>query len=216
MATENTTTLSSAVAVADTNIVVASATGLAVDLYLLVDQEVMKITKAYNGTSTTVPVLRGLDGTAAVAHPKSANVTSFATLDQMNEGAVSPQAFTQYPNAARGRRLLSYSANGAITMPSPGEDMVAVLNGTSALAMTLANPTKDMDGCFLYIIANGKAAHTVTYSAGVGNGGSSMDVGTFATTEATGCALIACNGFWNLWANGIGSSGTQVAGVVWA
>jgi hypothetical protein len=82
--------------------------------------------------------------------------------------------------------------------------------------MTLANPTKDMDGSMLYIVANGKAAHTVTYSAGVGNGGGTMDVGTYNATEATGCALMAVNGFWVLWANGIGSSGTQVAGVVWA
>jgi hypothetical protein len=43
-----------------------------------------------------------------------------------------------------------------------------------------------------------------------------MDVGTYNTTEATGCALMALNGFWLLWANGIASSGTQLAGVVWA
>jgi hypothetical protein len=94
--------------------------------------------------------------------------------------------------------------------------MVAILNGTGVLAMTLANPTKDMDGCQLTIVANGKAAHTITYTAGVGNGGGTMDVGTFNATEATGCVLMAVNGFWVLIANGIGSSGTQVAGVVWA
>ena len=31
-----------------------------------------------------------------------------------------------------------------------------------------------------------------------------------------GCELVAVNGFWVLIANGIGSAGTQVAGVVWA
>jgi len=82
--------------------------------------------------------------------------------------------------------------------------------------MTLANPSVLNDGDLLIIISNGKGAHTVTYTAGVGNGGATMDVGTYNTTEATGCILIAANGFWVLIGNGIGSSGTQVAGVVWA
>ncbi len=82
--------------------------------------------------------------------------------------------------------------------------------------MTLAAPTKDLDGSMLFILSNGKGAHTVTITAGVGGGGATMDVGTYNTTEQTGCALMALNGAWVLWANGIGSTGTQVAGVVWA
>jgi len=207
-----TTTLSSAVAQTDVSIVVASATGFAAGNLILIDLEVMQVAKNYV-SGTTIPVQRGLDGTAQVAHKASANVNTFLASDQPGP---SPQEVTQFAIAGKARRLLSYSANGAITLPAPGEDMVAVLNGTGALAMTLANPTKDMDACMLFIMANGKAAHTVTYTAGVGNGGSGMDVGTYNATEATGCALIAVNGFWILWANGIGSSGTQVAGVVWA
>lgn len=207
-----TTTLSSAVAQSDVSIVVASATGFAAGNLVLVDMEVMQVGKSYV-SGTTIPVQRGLDGSQQTTHKASANVTTFLASDQPGPA---PQEVTQFPVAGKSRRMLSYSAAGAITMPSPGEDMVAVINGTGALAMTLANPTKDMDGCMLYIIANGKAAHTVTYTAGVGNGGGTMDVGTYNATEATGCALVACNGFWILWANGIGSSGTQVAGVVWA
>lgn len=206
-----TTTLSSAVAQADISIVVASATGFAAGNLILVDQEVMQVAKNYS-SGTTIPVQRGLDGSIQTTHKASANATTFLASDETGATA---QTFTQFP-LARGRRLLSYSAAGAITLPNVGEDMVAVINGTGALAMTLANPTKDMDGAMLYVIANGKAAHTVTYTAGVGNGGSTMDVGTYNATEATGCALVACNGFWVLWANGIGSTGTQLAGVVWA
>jgi hypothetical protein len=158
-------------------------------------------------------VLRGLDGAQGIAHPKTANVTVFLVSDLA--GGASAQTPTQWPNL-KGRRMISYSAAGAIALPNPGEDNIAVINGTSTLAMTLANPTKDMDGSMLYIFSNGKGAHTVTYTAGVGNGGSTMDVGTYNTTEATGCALMALNGFWVLWANGIGSAGTQVAGVVFA
>lgn len=205
------TTLSSAVVISDNVIKVASATGFAAGNYVTVDQEKMRIAQNYV-SGTTIPVLRGQDGTATAAHPTAAKcITELAS----DFSAVSPQTATQNPNQA-GRVILSYSASGAIALPSQGTDGIAFLNGTSTLTMTLANPTADMDGTLLYIVANGKAAHTVTYSAGVGNGGSSMDVGTFNTTEATGCVLMAAGGFWVLIANGIGSSGTQVAGVVWA
>jgi hypothetical protein len=209
---ETTTTLLSAVAQTDVVINVTSATGFAAASYVKVDDEVMQISKSYV-SGTAIPVQRGLDGAAQVAHPITANVTVFLVSDL--SGGASVQTPTQWPNI-KGRRMLSYSVAGAITLPNPGEDMIAVINGTNARAMTLANPTKDMDGSMLYIIANGKAAHTVTYTAGVGNGGSTMDVGTYNATEATGCALVAMNGFWILWANGVGSTGTQVAGVVWA
>jgi hypothetical protein len=90
----------------------------------------------------------------------------------------------------------SYSAAGAITLPTPGTNMVAVLNGTSVLAMTLANPSTAQDGDLLLIVANGKAAHTVTYTAGLGNGGAAFDVGTFSATLAMASLLVACGGFW--------------------
>jgi hypothetical protein len=188
-----TTTLSSAVATGDTQIVVASATGFAVGYDILIDQEVMRVTKNYNGTSTTVPVSRGRGGTATSAHPASANVT---VGDPGADFASNlPQFATLYP-LGNGRTLASYSAAGAISLPNAGADAVAILNGTTALAMTLANPTKDMDGCILYIVGNGKAAHTVTYTAGLGNGGSNLDVLTCATGAQQCLAVIAANAIW--------------------
>jgi hypothetical protein len=81
----------------------------------------------------------------------------------------------------------------------------------------LALPTKDMDENFLYIFSNDKNAHTVNVTTtNLGNDDTTMNMNTYNTTEATGCALMALNGFWLLWANGIASSGTQLAGVVWA
>jgi len=206
-----TTTLSSACAQSDTSIVVTSATSFVAGMFVKVDEEIMQIAKNYS-SGTTVPVQRGLDGSTQRAHPVSTNVTIFLASDEQP----APQQVVQFPTGAKSRRALYYSAAGAITLPNPGEDMLAVINGTSGLAMTLAAPTKDLDGSILYVVANGKAAHTVTITAGIGAGGSSMDVGTYNTTEQTGCALMAVNGAWVLWANGIGSSGTQVAGVVWA
>jgi hypothetical protein len=77
--------------------------------------------------------------------------------------------------------------------------MVAFLNGTSVLAMTVADPPTALDGSFLWIIGNGVAAHTVTFASGLSNTGASgsYDVITF---NASGAAAIgpfmAVNGFW--------------------
>jgi hypothetical protein len=206
----NTTTVTSAVGLTDNSIVVSSATGVAAGTMAIIDAEQMQVAQNYT-TGTTIPVLRGRDGTPTATHKASANITFFLASDE----TTAPQDMVTFPQV-KPRNVQSYSAAGAISLPLSAQDVVAIINGTSGLAMTLANPTKDLDGSLLYIIANGKAAHTVTYSAGVGNGGSTMDVGTFNTTEQTGCVLMAANGFWVLIANGIGSSGTQVAGVVWA
>ena len=207
-----TTTLSSAVAVIDTSIVVASATGFAAGSFIRIDDETFLVAQSYV-SGTTIPVLRGQDGTTGTTHPTAANVTVGLGSDFASAGAGGPTVTQQ---AQKGRYVVSYSAAGAIALPAAGQDTVAVINGTSTLAMTLANPTKDMDGTLLYVLSNGKGAHTLTYSAGLGNGGATMDVGTFNTTEATGCALMALNGFWLLWANGVGAATGQVAGVVWA
>jgi hypothetical protein len=207
-----TTTLSSAVVVTDNTIAVTSATGFAAGNMIIVDQEVMKVVQTYV-SGTTIGVIRGQNGTVTAAHPTSANITTGLGSDFADASAMTTNT---YPTV-KARTIVSYSTSGAIALPAAGSDTVAVLNGTSTLTMTLALPTKDMDGTMLWIFSNGKGAHTVNVTtAGLGNGGTTMDVGTYNTTEATGCALMALNGFWLLWANGIASSGTQLAGVVWA
>src|SRR3990172_1244256 len=62
------TTLSSAVGVDDTSIVVASATGFATGRLLRIDQEFLQVAQSYNGTATTIPVLRGREGSLTSAH----------------------------------------------------------------------------------------------------------------------------------------------------
>lgn len=190
----NATTLSSACAVTDNSIVVASATGFSAGNFVRVDQEVMKVAQSYS-SGTTIPVLRGQDGSVTAAHPTSAKVLVELVSDL---GALAPQTATQIPNVVS-RVYKSYSAAGAITLPTQGNDMVAFINGTSALAMTLANPTTDMDGCILWIIGNGKAAHTVTWStasSGIGNGGANVDVATFAAGGQQAVQYMAAGGFW--------------------
>jgi len=186
------TTLSSAVTVNDTSIVVASATGLGVGNIIVVDQEVMQVTKGWS-SGTTVPVLRGRDGTATAAHPTGAMVTIMLPADLPTP--LSPQTVVQYHTQKPNVRT-SYSASGAITLPNPGSDATAVLNGTAALAMTVAAPTADMNGCRLTIVGNGKAAHTVTVATGLGAVGATADVLTFAAGQQMAIDLVAAGIAW--------------------
>lgn len=189
------TTLSSAVAVGDNSIVVASATGIVAGDFIKIDDEMMKVRQSYS-SGTTIPVLRGQNGTAQVAHPATAGVVHAAPADG---DFTNPAATTvvAYGLSARRRRIVSYSAAGAIALPTAGEDMVAILNGTSILAMTLAVPTLDLDGCRLTIIGNGAAAHTVTVASGISGAGGSYDVVTVNATAPVAIELMACNALWS-------------------
>ena len=185
-----TTTLSSAVAVTDTEIVVASATSVAAGRIVLVDGEFMQVLQSYT-SGTTVGVTRGQNGTATAAHVASANVTHGDAADftvaapgtaNLKPGLI---AFT----------TTSYSAAGAVAFGA-AQWTTAVINGTDALAMTLANPDSSQDGIYLNIVGNGKAAHTVTYTAGLGDAGSGYDVGTFDGSGQCALLLVAANSIW--------------------
>jgi hypothetical protein len=199
-----TTTASSAIAVSDNSIVVASATDVAAGRLIRVDDEFMKVAQNYS-SGTTIPVLRGQNGTATAAHVSSANVTHGLASDFSNPPA---GAFVTVP-PQRSRRTVSYGASGAIALPAAGEDLDVILIGTSALAMTLAVPTKDLDGCTLYINGNGKSASTVTFASGIGNAGSAYDVVTFQNAGDVAIVVKAANGFWNL--QGSPMTGTTTA-----
>lgn len=189
-----TTTLSAAVGVSDTAIVVASATGIAAGMGCRLDQEVGQVAQNYV-SGTIVPILRGQDGSVTAAHASGANVTFFLGSD---ESTIGPQTATQWPVAGWARTLTSYSASGAIALPTPGTDAIAILNGTSTLAMTVAAPTKDMDGSFLYVASNGAAAHTVTFTGGLSGAGTSYDVCTINSSAPVCLAVaVAINGKWN-------------------
>lgn len=186
-----TTTFSSAVAITDNVVVVASATSVAAGRFMRADGEMMKVAQSYV-SGTTVPVLRGQDGTATKAHVSGANVTHGLSTDFANppdgaQAAVTNPAQPAFP-------LLSYGVAGALS-PVQG---IHQINGTGALAMTLASPTKDQDGQIMIVIANGKAAHTVTLTAGFGANTTNSDVMTFHATQTTGFMCIASNGVWVL------------------
>lgn len=186
-----TTTSSTAIGASDTSLTVASATGFGPGYYVKVNGEFMRVATSYV-SGTTIPVLRGLNGTFSQPHAITSNVVAGLASDFAESAA---GAALSYP-FIRVRQVKSYNAAGAITLPTPGNDMVAIINGTVARALTLAVPTTDMDGDTLVIIGNGKAAHTVTVSGGIGAAGAGYTVYTMITGSQQSIQLMACNGAW--------------------
>lgn len=88
---------------------------------------------------------------------------------------------------------LTYTALGAL-FPVPG---LHIINGTT-LAMTIAPPTKDMDGMIMYIISQTASAQTVTYTAGFSQSTTSSDVATFGGAVNDGFAIVARAGVWQV------------------
>lgn len=189
-----TTTLASAAAASDTSLTVSSATGFAAGNRIVVDGENFTVTNSYV-SGTSIPVLRGQNGTVVSAHVASANVTTGLASDFANAG---PQQNVTYPTAGRVRTLTSYTAAGAITLPTPGCDAVAVINGTSTIAMTLAAPTKDMDGSILTVIGNGKSSSTVTAAGGFGLASTGYTAITLPSGAQSSVQVMACNAAWVL------------------
>jgi hypothetical protein len=189
------TTLASAFALGDSKLVVAAATGFAAGYPVRVDGQMFQVSKGYVAGSTTVPVNAESYGTVRQAAPSGAKVLVGAGSDQQ-WGAVAPGSLVPFPIVGRSVTTLSYSASGAITLPDPGADMIAYLNGTSVLAMTIADPGKALDGSRLSIRANGVAAHTLTFASGLSGAGSSYDVITVNATAPASFDFVAVNGLW--------------------
>jgi len=185
------TTLSSAVAIGDKQIVVASATSIAVGRLVRIDDEVMQVSKEWV-SGTTVPVLRAIDGTAQAAHVATAGVAHGLAADFDDPNA---QTSVSYPKQ-RATNIQSITATGTLTLPQAGSDLRLILNGTSVITLTIPVPTVDMDGCRLTIIANGAAAHVLTFTGGLGGAGGSYDVVTLNGTGTCCFEAIAANAVW--------------------
>lgn len=205
-----TTTISAAVAVNQNFIVVASATGFAAGNYVLIDQEVMLVANSYV-SGTTVPVIRGQEGTLTAAHNASAKCKTYLGSDSTGP---TNQTATTYPTP-RGRRIVSLSATATLTLPLPGEDMMVFLNGTSVIALTIPVPTTDMDGCELSISSNGAAAHTLTFTGGLSAAGSSYDVITVNATAPAAFKFVASFGAWQAYCQPpMGGTVTNIIGSI--
>ena len=180
-----TTSLSSAVAIADKFIVVASATSFAAGRIVRIDGELMKVADDYV-SGTTIPVLKGQGGTQVVAHPASAEVVHGLATDFGDPAAQTSAQFSFHAPTI----IKTYSASGEIALPAAGSNGIAVLNAasTTVLTMTLPVPTADMNGTRLTLLSqNGTGAHIIyigavagaTSGTGLNGAGTSYDKFTF-------------------------------------
>lgn len=201
------TTLSSAKAVDDTSIVVASATGFAANRLVRIDQEFFVVQSNYS-SGTTIPVRGGQLGSKASAHVAGAGVVVGNPQDDWDP----PGAGSKVNNAivGRGRLFTSITAdNSTVTHVSAGNDHIVELNGTSVINLTVPIPTTDMDGDLLWISSNGVAAHVITFTGGLSGAGSSYDVITVnASAPVTLGPFMARNAKWH------GSVAVPMAGTV--
>jgi len=192
--------------VSDTDIVLTNPAGIQVSNQIVVDGEVMRVLSVPSptpGTNAQIGVLRGIRGSAVTAHPFGATAT-FGP----------PSDFG--PAKSQRRDIVSVGANGVIPNPTPGTDKVVFINGTTALTtLTLASPVKDNDGDILTVVANGKAAHVLTYTTtGLGGGGAATDVVTFSAAAQTSVSFIAANELWILLGAASGTGAVAGAPVI--
>jgi hypothetical protein len=188
------TTLSTAVAVSDKQIVVASATGFAANQLIKIDQEMMLTAKSYV-SGTTIPVLRGQQGSATTTHVATANVITDATSESL-WALPAAGGVTSWCPVDRGVTIQSISATSTLVLPVDGSDLRVIINGTTIITLTVPVPTVDMDGTMLYIASNGAAAHIITFTSTLNNAGAGY---TSFTNNASGTLAIqamAVNGFW--------------------
>jgi hypothetical protein len=202
-----TTTLSAACNPTDVQISVTAATNFAAGNLVQIDNEFMAIANSYV-SGTKVPVRRGINGTtvSTLVHPSGANATTGTGSDFASPNA---SVIAAYALSARRRRVTSYSAAGAIDLPTAGEDVVAILNGATGFDYTVAAPGKDLDGSLIVILSNvGATSNTVTFTGGLSGAGSSYDKITFNSTAPVCVTAYAANGLW------ISPSAVAIAGTV--
>ncbi len=204
------TTLGAACTATDKQLTVASATSIAVGLWATCDGEVFQVTKGYTVGSTTVPVLRGQDGTAQIAHPTGSQIQFYRAAEDIP--VPGSQLDTIAPIAGRARHVRSITASQEFAPRLDAQDELVLLNGTSVIAITLISPPQSATGKVVTFAGNGIAAHTITYTTtGFGNVGATSDLVTFGTTQMNTFQMIAIGGFW-LILGGFGTATINVTG----
>ena len=204
-----TTTLAAAATATATNITVALATSFAPLRIVRVDDELMQVTQSYV-SGVLVPVLRGISGTAASAHPTGATCIHGLASDNL---APSAQAVVTMPYAPIWRRISYTGASNTLVLPAPGENVHVVLNGSTADTFTIPIPTIDITGSRLLISSNAVSQHVITFTGGLSGAGGSYDVITINATAPASFEAVAIDGLWQLIVNPSGTL-TNIAGVL--
>jgi len=188
------TTLAAAVSANDPKITVASATGFAAGNTIRVDNEIMVQTAA--ATGPVVPVRRGLDGSAQLAHGINAAVATGLGTDFSNPPTGSGTVIKAGDPA---RVTLGGDATINPTTDLAGSTTYVLAKATAA-AITLGAPTGVQDGLTLGFLSPTAAAHVVTatglYDDGVTGGAKSA--ATFAAFVGANMVLQASRGHWTV------------------
>jgi hypothetical protein len=207
-----TTTLSAAITADAKQLTVASATSVAAGRLLIIDREMLQVTSGYVAASTTVPVLRGVGGTAAAAHVITSTIVHGAPADFQTPGA---QAFTTQPTVRPWKTVSFTGTPNTFVLPAGGENVHVILNGTTADTFTVPVPTADMNGTFLLISSNGVAQHLLTFTGGVCGAGASYDVITVNAAAPASFLFVAVDSLWHsVCGAAIGGTTTNIAGTI--
>jgi hypothetical protein len=161
-----------------------SSGGISPKTWALVDGEFVQVEDA--SLSPTVGVVRGINGSLAVAHNTLAPVIYGLTSDFTQLAAQGSDTLAVAPAA-------TYSVNGAITVPKVDQDIYLTKAGVAA--MTLASPAADQTNT-VRIISLTANAHTITYTPGFYGNTTSSDVATFPATVGAVFTITAKNGLW--------------------
>jgi len=185
------TTLAAAATAASTSISVTSATGFAVGQVIRVDNEYMSQTAAAAGT--VIPVRRGLEGTAQVAHGILGDVATGLSGDFP---AAPAGAAVPLPSAGvQGRATIGADVT-LTTADLPVGNTTFVITKAGVCAITLEAPSKAANGLQLTFRSATANAHTVTYTAGFLGGTTASDIGTFAASVGASFTIEANGGTW--------------------
>lgn len=199
------TLLNGAITKNDTSVRLDAVTGFNKGRYFRIDNEWFIATTDGDTTALTVPCKRGQLGTAAVSHVDNSPVV--VVSDPYADVTETAQIAEPIPTVNQiSLPRYSYSAAGAIT-PTRGLHM---LLGTSVLAMTLAVPSDANDGDVLYVVGNGKAAHTLTLATAIGDAGVGYTVLTFPAGGQVAACFIAAGGIWVLLGSPISGTATNI------
>lgn len=186
------TTLAAAVAQGDTTIRVTAATGFADQQVIRVDNEFLAQAGPANGA--VIPVRRGLEGSAQVAHGILADVVTGLPGD-----FPAPPAGSPVPVPVPGIGRNSIGADVTInTADLPKGDLTYVITKGSLCAIVLSAPSKAQNGLRITFRSATAFAHTVTSAAGFYGDAGSSDIATFAAKNGASMTVEANAGGWGV------------------
>lgn len=189
------TTLAAAITSADFNqtLRVASATGQAKGNLIRIDNEWF-VQSIDSNSSVTLKVIGGQNGSYNQAHASGAAVLMGLPSDFESNP---PGTAVPLP-VAPAWDMVTYSAAGAIAVPSTMTNQFVSLISGAGSAMTLVDPTSAQEGVELILMAKDAQAYTVTNTTGFNNGSTASDVATFNGTLGSSMQIKAINRIWNV------------------